>query len=283
MTTNEYAVVLMQDSLQGSTEDVVDANVNVVNEMYSALLSAEEIAADALRSYFVDFYLTQALAGGFAQYAFAVTDREEVDAFVRGGLQAMGATGHLDLFDRTAAAFAGLNDDDTEAYLDGALDESEERPSAVAALDQLDIDFESLLETEDLIALNAAWLRSLDNVLLLDGEEALAAHIAGRVALVPDLAQRQADAEEEALANAPTFELIIRELCDVAGYTLEKITMGDPNYIHDGEKTLAWHFTTDHGDYLMVEEDDEAFMINPETTEIIAAVEFDDDEEFATA
>jgi hypothetical protein len=52
--------------------------------------------------------------------------------------------------------------------------------------------------------------------------------------------------------------------------------MGDPNYMHDGEKTLAWHFSTDHGDFLMVEEDDEAFMINPETLEIVAAVEFEE-------
>ena len=61
----------------------------------------------------------------------------------------------------------------------------------------------------------------------------------------------------------------------------QKITMGDPNYVHNGETTLAWHFSTDHGDFLMIEEDDEAFMINPETKEIVAAVEFeevDDDE-----
>ena len=186
MTTNEYAVVLMQDSLQGSNEDVVDANVNVVNAMYPALLTSEEMSADALRSYFVDFYLTQALSGGFAQYDFTVTDREDVDGFVREGLAAMGAAQHLDLFDRTAAAFAALSESDTEAYLDGALDESEERPATVAALDELDTDFESLLETEDLITLNAAWLRSLAPCAAGRGG-ALAAHIAERVALVPDL------------------------------------------------------------------------------------------------
>lgn len=69
----------------------------------------------------------------------------------------------------------------------------------------------------------------------------------------------------------------------MAGFALEKITLGDPNYIHDGGKTLAWHFSTDHGDYLMIEEDDEAFMIHPETKEIIAAVEFEDDDELEGA
>ncbi|MHC6222473.1 DMP19 family protein [Arthrobacter sp. MMS24-S77] len=275
MTSNENPVILTKDSIEAANADVVDANVTVVNEMYEELLNHEEIATNALRSYFVDYYLTQALAGGFAQYVFTVPEREEVDAFVREGLEGMGATGHLELFNRTAAAFDALSEDDAEAYLDGDLDESEEAPEAVAELEALDGEFESLLETEDIIELNAAWLRSQDGVLYLD-EEQLKAHIAERVALIPNLEERQAEAAEAELENAPEFELIIRELCDVAGYQLEKITMGDPNYEHDGETILAWHFATDHGNYIMIEEDDEAFMIHPETKEIIAAVEFED-------
>ncbi|UKA62475.1 hypothetical protein [Arthrobacter sp. FW306-04-A] len=275
MTSIENPVILTKDSIEAANADVVDANVTVVNEMYEELLNHEEIATNALRSYFVDYYLTQALAGGFAQYVFTVPEREDVDTFVREGLEAMGATGHLELFNRTAAAFDALSEDDAEAYLDGDLDESEEAPEAVAELEALDGEFESLLETEDIIELNAAWLRSQDGVLYLD-EEQLKAHIAERVALIPNLEERQAEAAEAELENAPEFELIIRELCDVAGYELEKITMGDPNYEHDGETILAWHFATDHGNYVMIEEDDEAFMIHPETKEIIAAVEFED-------
>jgi len=275
MTSNENPVILTKDSIEAANADVVDANVTVVNEMYEELLNHEEIATNALRSYFVDYYLTQALAGGFAQYVFTVPEREEVDTFVREGLEAMGATGHLELFNRTAAAFDSLSEDDAEAYLDGDLDESEEAPEAVAELEALDGEFESLLETEDIIELNAAFLRSQEGVLYLD-EEQLKAHIAERVALIPNLEERQAEAAEAELENAPEFELIIRELCDVAGYELEKITMGDPNYEHDGETILAWHFATDHGNYVMIEEDDEAFMIHPETKEIIAAVEFED-------
>ncbi len=107
-------------------------------------------------------------------------------------------------------------------------------------------------------------------------DEQLELHIAERVAQIPNLAERQAEAAEEALENAPEFELIIRELCDVAGHELQKITMGDPNYEHNGETVLAWHFTTDHGDFIMVEEDDEAYMISPSTKEIVAAVEFEE-------
>ncbi|MDI2033602.1 DMP19 family protein [Paenarthrobacter nitroguajacolicus] len=282
MTINEYPVVLNKTSFEAGNADVVDSNVTVVNRMYQELLNSDEISSAALNSYFVDFYLTQALSGGFAQYVFTAPEREEVDAYVRAGLEAMGAQLHLDLFNRTAWAFDALTEDEAEAYLDGELDESETPPATVVALDELDGEFEALLEEEDIIDLNAAYLRDQSELLVLSDEE-IEAHIAAQVARIPDLAERQAEAEEEALANAPEFEVIIRELCDVAGYALEKITMGDPNYEHDGVKTLAWHFSTDHGDYLMIEDDDEAFMIHPETKEIIAAVEFEESEEFADA
>ncbi|MFF1384280.1 hypothetical protein ACFVWT_12020 [Arthrobacter sp. NPDC058288] len=280
---SKHPVVLAPESAEAANEDVVDSNVTVVNAMYAELLDAPEIAPNALRSYYVDFYLTQALAGGFAQYVFTVPERDEIDAYVREGLEGMGATAHLALFNRTAAAFDALSEDDADAYLDGDTeafssaddDGGTAAAEAVRELEELDDEFESLLETEDILALNAAWLRGQEGLLLLDGEQ-LELHIAERVARIPNLAERQAEAAEEALENAPEFELIIRELCDVAGQELQKITMGDPNYEHNGETVLAWHFTTDQGDFIMVEEDDEAYMISPATKEIVAAVEFEE-------
>ncbi|MET3163325.1 UNVERIFIED_ORG: hypothetical protein ABIB19_001738 [Arthrobacter sp. UYEF10] len=276
---SQNPVVLTKASIDAGSEEVVDANVYVVNAMYGKLLDAGEIAPAALGSYYVDFYVTQSLEGGFAQYVFTA-DRDEVDPLIREGLAGMGATAHLELFNRTVAAFDALSEEDEERYLDGDLDAEEESTDAVRTIEELDGEFEELFETENITALNAAWLLSQEGLLVLDDEE-LDAYIERHVALIPNLEERQAAADEEALEDAPDFEVIIRELCDIAGYTLQKITMGDPNYMHDGKKTLAWHFTTDHGDFIMVEDDEEAFMINPETQEIVAAVEFeeaDDDE-----
>ncbi|NUU31565.1 hypothetical protein HNO80_08185 [Arthrobacter sp. C9C5] len=273
--------MLTRESLNGGNVDVVDNNVDVVNAMYAELLDAEEIAANALRSYYVDFYLTQSLGGGFAQYVFTVPEREEIDTYVREGLAGMGAAAHLDLFNRSVAAYDSLSEEEAEAYLDGDAELGVEDgavavPEAVQLLEQLDDEFEPLLETEDIVALNAAWLRSQPDLLVLDEDE-LDRHIHERVSRIPNLAERQAAAAEEELSSAPEFELIIRELCEVAGHTLLKITMGDPNHDHNGERVLAWHFTTDQGEFLMLEDDEEAYMIHPETREIVAAVEFEDD------
>ncbi|MFF2028962.1 hypothetical protein [Arthrobacter sp. NPDC058192] len=282
-SAHSYPTVLTAESLKGGNDDVVDANVDVVNAMFEELLNADEISPTALRSYYVDFYLTQALAGGFAQYVFTAPEREEIDPYVREGLAGMGAAAHLDLFNRTVASFSALSDTDVDTYLDGgsgwdgAADDADgaEVSGAVLRLEELDGEFESVLETEDIVALNAAWLRGQEDLLVLADDD-LDAHIAGRVARIPDLDERQAAAAQEALLDAPEFEQIIRELCDLAGHSLERITMGDPNYEHNGETTLAWHFTTEHGEFLMVEDGDEAFMLDPRTREILAAVEFEE-------
>jgi hypothetical protein len=279
-----YAPVLPRESINGSDADVVDANVDVVNMMYAELLDIEEIAPSALGSYYVDFYLTQCLGGGFAQYVFSAPERAEIDAYIRAGLEGMGAAAHLDLFNRSVAAFESLSEEEADAYFDGDTEpdgapndggDGSTAADAVRLLEELDGDFETLLETEDIVALNAAWLRSQADLLVLDDEE-LDRHIAGRVSRIPNLAERQAEAAEDELLDTPEFEVIIRELCAVAGHTLLKITMGDPNYEHEGQTALAWHFTTDQGEFLMLDDDQEAVMIHPDTKEILAAVEFED-------
>src|SRR6478672_1784078 len=138
---HSYPTVLTTESLKGGNEDVVDANVNVVNAMFEELLDTEEISPAALRSYYVDFYLTQALAGGFAQYVFTAPEREEVDPYIREGLEAMGAAAHLDLFNRTVAAFGALSEEEEEIYLDGEADGDAELPEAVQAMEDLDAEF----------------------------------------------------------------------------------------------------------------------------------------------
>jgi hypothetical protein len=275
MITTPQPVVLTSSSIEASDEETVQANVTVIDAMHTALLHTEEMSPVAVRSYYVDFYLTQALEGGFAQYAYLALDRAATDTLIREGMAGMGATAHLELFNRAVESYDALSEEDTELYLDGSVDDGGDVPDGVLRMEELDGEFEELLEQENITALNAGWLRRQADLVVLDDEE-VGPYIQGLVAHIPDLPERRAQAEAEALEDAPDFEVIIRELCDIAGYGLTKITMGDPNYIHDGEKTLAWHFSTDNGDFLMVEEEDEAFMINPETQEIVAAVEFED-------
>ena len=276
-----YATVLPRELINGSDAEVVDANVEVVNAMYAELLDIEEISPNALRSYYVDFYLTQCAGRRVRAVRVLPRPTARTSTPTSGpGWKAWGPPRTWTSSTARVAAFDALSEEDADAYLDrdadldGGSGGGADVPDAVRHMEELDAEFETLLETEDLVALNAAWLRGQADLLVLDDGE-LDRHIAERVSRIPNLAERQAEAAEDDLLDTPEFEMIIRELCDVAGHTLLKITMGDPNYDHDGQTTLAWHFTTDQGDFLMLDDEQEAVMIHPDTKEILAAVEFE--------
>lgn len=90
MITSQQPVVLTSSSVEAGSEEAVAANVRVVDAMHAALLHLEEMSPAAVRSYYVDFYLSQALEGGFAQYVFAAGDRAETDTLIREGMAGMG-------------------------------------------------------------------------------------------------------------------------------------------------------------------------------------------------
>ncbi|WP_240721558.1 DMP19 family protein [Pseudarthrobacter sp. NamE5] len=189
MITSQQPVVLTSSSIHSSDEDVVEASAGIVEAMHAALLRIEEMSPVAVRSYAVDFYLSQALEGGFAQYVSAAVDRVDMDSLIREGMAGMGATAHLDLFNRAAEAFDGLSDEDAGVTPDGVL-----------RMEELDGEFEELLERENITACNAAWLRSQAELLVLDDDE-VGAYIERLASMIPDLPQRKAQAEAAALAE----------------------------------------------------------------------------------
>lgn len=122
-------------------------------------------------------------------------DRDELDTYVREGLEAMGATAHLELFNRTAALYDLLTETELEDYLEDGAEIQGNRADGALAMETLDAEFEDLFEAEDVTGLNAAWLRSQPGLLVLEESE-LVTHISDRVAQVADMAERQAETEE---------------------------------------------------------------------------------------
>ena len=198
MITSQQPVVLTSSSVEAGSEEAVAANVSVVDAMHTALLHLEEMSPVAVRSYYVDFYLSQALEGGFAQYVFSAGDRAETDTLIREGMAGMGASAHLDLFNRTVESYDSLSDQDAVHYLDGTPDETEDVPDGVLRMEELDGEFEDLLEHENITALNAAWLCRQADLLVLDDEE-VGPYIQHLAARIPDLPERRAQAAADLL------------------------------------------------------------------------------------
>ncbi len=195
MATTYLPVVLTSSSIDGRDEEVVEANAAIVTAMHHALLLTDEMSPVAVGSCAVDFYLEQVLEGGFAQYA-AVAGRcsGAAVALVREGMEAMGASAHLDLFNRAVEGCGALYGDRSGGT--GAV------PDGVFRMAELDGEFEELLERENITALNSRWLRGQPDLLVLDDEE-VGPYIQRVAALVPDLAgRRAAGAEASRIAGA---------------------------------------------------------------------------------
>lgn len=65
------AVIVSIDAM-GSDDpcDLISSNIDVVNALLNEHLNPDEISIDALRSYYVDYFLSQLNNGGFSQFVY---------------------------------------------------------------------------------------------------------------------------------------------------------------------------------------------------------------------
>jgi len=238
---------------------IVGSNVEFVIALFREYLTADEISVDALRSYYVDYYLAQVNNGGFSQFVYNSDWDPFIVTMVRDGMRAMGAKQHCELFEQGAGLVEELGQDRLAAYLaSGYFGENRDRE----ALDALTDRFFALESAEDLLALNAAWLRSHPSLCPMETEEQMLQEARRRGEALPDREQRIA----QELANEPRYVKLIRALCERAGQKLERVTAGDPTRVHEGSPTLAWHFITDKGHHHMVDCGGKAIMFRGHST-----------------
>lgn len=231
-------------------------NIEHVNRYFEHYLTEEEILPDALNSYYVDYYLAQLENGGFSQFVYNSGWHSHIVSAIRRGMKDMGAKRHSALFEEAAALFDRMSDEEKTAFFEsGYFGDNQERD----LLDQISDRIFQLNEEEDLWRKNEDFLRRHPKLTLVGREEFEKILEAAQNAL-PDLAERQKQAAE----NAPRYYKIIDLLCREAGQSLDRITAGD--YCdYEGREMLAWHFITDRGHYYMVDLGDTAVMVNGES------------------
>lgn len=266
----EQAVIVSKDSM--ASDDpyaVVNSNISFLNALQEEHFRDEELSQDALRSYFVDFYLSEVENGGFSQFVYNSSWDPDTVRYVREGLSAMGAVQHLALFNKSASIVDRLGPDVMQEYL--ASDYFGDNPNR-DLLNEFDDAFSELLEQEDLGQLNSAWLKSLPHLVVMTIDE-MEAEIERRAAELPDRDERAA----EALADEPRFMKLIRALCAKAGLELLDVTAGDPTHEHAGQPVLAWHFITDQGHRYMVEAEGHATMFDGDSDTELLSLEATDE------
>lgn len=256
--------VIVQKAAVGGDEPyaIIQSNINYINALRKALIYPTEISRDAQRSYYVDYYMAQIKNGGFSQFVYNSRWNDFTITLLREGLQAMGASEHLERFNTAAEAVEALGPEALNTYFERAYS------GANPVRDRLnDIGADLLSPEPSLLELNSKWLHSLPTLQALSVEE-MEAQVALRAEATPDMAERRA----EALENEPRYTKLIRALSAKAGHAFSHVTAGDPSHRHNGVMTLAWHFFTDKGHHYMVEADGAAIMFQGGTDKKIAEI-----------
>jgi hypothetical protein len=208
--TDKDTIVVNRESVYSDDSDypdIIQTNTDFINDLFGQYYTIDEVSQDALRSYYVD--LAQMLNGGFAQFvrnsqrASALSQfrrqnpREEPDAaqvrLVGEGLVAIGATGHLKLFEEGVALVESLGEARLNSFFATSFQNYAQSPER-AVLATIDGRFVKLNKQESLRTLNRVWLRTHPNLVQAAAEQ-IEAEIQRRAGLIPDRAGRIAAAE----------------------------------------------------------------------------------------
>jgi hypothetical protein len=194
--TVDQSVVVSKKSVESDDPyDIVYSNITFLNALLEERFTHEELSQNALRSYYVDYYLAQVNNGGFSQFVYNSGWEPATIRFVREGLKSMGAAKHLELFNESASILDRIGPDGMEKFFESEyFGENKERD----ILNAFDDKFYDLSEQEDLIKLNSEWLRNLPELVVKTTEE-MKAEVERRAAALPDREERAA----RALANEP--------------------------------------------------------------------------------
>ncbi|KAF1016500.1 MAG: hypothetical protein GAK29_04527 [Acinetobacter bereziniae] len=64
-------ILISKQSLESDDHyDVIMSNIDTLNELFEHYIEYDEMSAEALYSYFVDYYLAQVNNGGFSQFVY---------------------------------------------------------------------------------------------------------------------------------------------------------------------------------------------------------------------
>jgi hypothetical protein len=263
-----HAVIVSKTKFESHKPyDIVNSNSAFVDALFEEHLTADEIAPDALRSHYVQYYSAEVANGGFSQFVYNSKWDEKIITSIEEGLRAMGALKHLALFKESEALLDELGTERVLAFLSSDYwDENPERDFLNSPQDR----FDAISKREDLIEWNATWLRSLPHLVVMTMKE-MQQEVKRRAQAIPNRAQRIADA----LGKEPRYMKLIRGLCDRAGQKFSLFTAADQTYRHKGRKSIAWHFITDRGHHFMVEVGGTAIMLHADTRAPVAEMAAD--------
>ena len=223
-------IVITTDSFHSHNQhDIIESNIQYVTKLFQNNLREDKISQEALKSYYVDYYLSHIMHGGFTDFIENFQYRYKILYYIRDGLKSLGAKKHFYLFNK--------------------LFPIEQMAPKNYEIDVLNAAFNKIQKSENLTSINHNWLMSHPQLLIMH-RDYIDANVQKYV---------QEHKKDERHIK------IIKQLCEIIGEEFIMVTAGDHNNIYN----LAWHFKTDRGFYYIIGKENIVTLYNGFTKEKI--------------
>lgn len=212
MTTNH--IIVTTDSFHSQNKhDLVASNSHYITKLFQNNLEEDKISESALQSYYVDYYHSHIIHGGFYDFIEAFKESHKILYYIRSGLKALKSTKHLKLFN-------------------AVFPEKEEKRKTYDT-QRVDLLFKKIQQQENLLEMNYQWLLTHPQLVIIH-----------RDAIDTQIQQHITNAK-----NEKRHIKIIKQLCKIIDEEFIGITAGDTNNIYN----RAWHFKTAKNYYYIIE------------------------------
>jgi len=178
-----------------NSHKIIDSNIQYLTKLFQNNIPDSEICEEALKSYYVDYYLSHIKYGGFSNFRKHIETRPKTLYYIKEGLKSIGAKNHLEL-------------------LIHAIQIDYETLQSFALFKTLFLEFQ---EKESLVELNSQWIIQHPQLLVIEETDlnlTLTEHIAS-------------------IGTENRHTKIIKELCSIANEEFIRITAGDSNNLYN--------------------------------------------------
>jgi len=173
---------------------IISSNIEYITKLFQENLKEDKISKEALYSYYVDYYLSHILHGDYADFIEGFSNRPKTLYYIRAGLEALGATKHLKLFNK---AFP--------------LGEKTRKITTQT----LNYKFKKIEKVENLIQLNHDWLIVHPQLLIMN----------------TDYIDLKVQEHVKKYKEDKRYVKIVKQLCEIIEEDFIAITAGDENNI----------------------------------------------------
>ncbi|CAA6812001.1 MAG: Unknown protein [uncultured Sulfurovum sp.] len=139
-------IVISTDSFHSENKyDIVSSNNQYITKLFQKNIEEDRISEDALKSYYVDYYLSHISHSGFQKSMEVFLSKSKTIYYIQAGLKALKTENHLNLFQK-----ACLNQENDYAHYDQ--------------------EFQEIQESENLLHINHRWLMNHPQLIIIHHE-----------------------------------------------------------------------------------------------------------------